>query len=197
MLVRGSFDEQRNMRFVSSGCNTSRSPHSSASISKFVHACMPSHFSHVRLSVIIWAVAWQAPWPWDSSNKNTGVGCHALLQGIFPTQGSNLRLPASPALQKDSLPTEPPSKSISKFTEAVMGLSTCSFQTVSVSLSSQGCILEIVHTVGTGHRTYTPRTREGWGTSHYPVQVKGYPKPHPLCDIGMYFFSKVTHVGNF
>ena len=22
--------------------------------------------------------------------QNTGVGCHALLQGIFPTQGSNL-----------------------------------------------------------------------------------------------------------
>ena len=26
----------------------------------------------------------------DSSGKNAGVGCHALLQGIFPTQGSNL-----------------------------------------------------------------------------------------------------------
>ena len=25
----------------------------------------------------------------DSSGKNTGVGCHALLQGIFPTQESN------------------------------------------------------------------------------------------------------------
>ena len=25
----------------------------------------------------------------DSSGKNTGVGCCALLQGIFPTQGSN------------------------------------------------------------------------------------------------------------
>ena len=25
--------------------------------------------------------------------KNTGVGCHFLLQGIFPTQGSNLGLP--------------------------------------------------------------------------------------------------------
>ena len=24
-----------------------------------------------------------------SSGKNTGVGCHAILQGIFPTQGSN------------------------------------------------------------------------------------------------------------
>ena len=30
--------------------------------------------------------------PWDSPGKNTGVGCHFLLQGIFPTQGSNLCL---------------------------------------------------------------------------------------------------------
>ena len=28
----------------------------------------------------------------DSPGKNTGVGCHALLQGVFPTQGSNLGL---------------------------------------------------------------------------------------------------------
>ena len=31
--------------------------------------------------------------PWDSPGKNTGVGCHFLLQGIFPTQGSNPGLP--------------------------------------------------------------------------------------------------------
>ena len=35
--------------------------------------------------------------PWDSPGKKTGVGCHALLQGIFPTQGWNLSL-MSPAL---------------------------------------------------------------------------------------------------
>ena len=29
---------------------------------------------------------------WDFSGKNTGVGCHFPLQGIFPTQGSNLHL---------------------------------------------------------------------------------------------------------
>ena len=29
--------------------------------------------------------------PWDFL-KNIGMGCHALLQGIFPTQGSNLHL---------------------------------------------------------------------------------------------------------
>ena len=27
--------------------------------------------------------------PWDSPGKNTGVGSHSLLQGIFLTQGSN------------------------------------------------------------------------------------------------------------
>ena len=30
--------------------------------------------------------------PWNSPGKNTRVGCHSLLQGIFPTQGSNLGL---------------------------------------------------------------------------------------------------------
>ena len=30
---------------------------------------------------------------WDSPGKNTGAGCHFLLQRIFPTQGSNLGLP--------------------------------------------------------------------------------------------------------
>jgi len=29
----------------------------------------------------------------DSPGKNTGVGCHALFSGIFPTQGSNPGLP--------------------------------------------------------------------------------------------------------
>ena len=30
---------------------------------------------------------------WDSPGENTGGGCHSLLQGIFPIQGSNLGLP--------------------------------------------------------------------------------------------------------
>ena len=31
--------------------------------------------------------------PWDFQGKNTGVGCHFLLQEIFPTQGLNPGLP--------------------------------------------------------------------------------------------------------
>ena len=30
--------------------------------------------------------------PWDSPGKTTGVGSHSFLQGIFPSQGSNLGL---------------------------------------------------------------------------------------------------------
>ena len=40
----------------------------------------------------LWTIARQAKNPWDFSGKNTGVGCHVLLQGIFPNQGSNLGL---------------------------------------------------------------------------------------------------------
>ena len=47
--------------------------------------------------------------PPDSSvqgfpRQNTGVGCHSLLQGGLPNPGIE---PGSPALQADSLPSEP------------------------------------------------------------------------------------------
>ena len=38
-------------------------------------------------------VARQVPLSIDFPGKNTGVGFHSLLQGIFPTQGANLGLP--------------------------------------------------------------------------------------------------------
>ena len=46
----------------------------------------------------LWAITHQAPLSIDSPGKNTGVGCHFLLQGIFPTQGWNPSLLHSPAL---------------------------------------------------------------------------------------------------
>ena len=38
------------------------------------------------------SVALHAPLSWGFPSKNTGVGCHFLLQGIFLTQGSNMCL---------------------------------------------------------------------------------------------------------
>ena len=44
----------------------------------------------------------------DSPGKNTGRGSHALLQGIFLTQGSNLSLLSLLHWQVGSLPPAPP-----------------------------------------------------------------------------------------
>ena len=55
-------------------------------------------------------VAHQAPLSMNFSGKNTRVGCHFLLQGIFPTQRSNPHLLHFPHWQVDSLPLVPPGK---------------------------------------------------------------------------------------
>ena len=44
------------------------------------------------------------PCAWDFSSRNTWVGCHFLLQGIFPTQGLNPYLLPLLCWQADSLP---------------------------------------------------------------------------------------------
>ena len=46
-------------------------------------------------------------YPWNSPGKNTGVGCHFLLQGIFPTEGLNLVHLCLLHWWAGSLPTEP------------------------------------------------------------------------------------------
>ena len=45
-----------------------------------------------QLCLTLWPNGWYLArllCPWDSLGKNTGVGSHSLLQGIFPTQGLN------------------------------------------------------------------------------------------------------------
>ena len=51
----------------------------------------PSHSAQC-VHAMLWTVARQAPLSMGFPDKNTGVGCHFLLQGLFPTQGWNPRL---------------------------------------------------------------------------------------------------------
>ena len=48
----------------------------------------------------------------DSPGKNTGMSDSVLLQGIFPTQGSNPCLLHLLHWQADSLPLEPPGEPV-------------------------------------------------------------------------------------
>ena len=53
---------------------------------------MLSHFSLVWLFVTLWTIACQASLSMRFSRQEYWSGYHFLLQGIFPTQGLNLRL---------------------------------------------------------------------------------------------------------
>ena len=70
-------------------------PNSLSTLSKGIFPllsfCSAQLLSHVRLFVTTWTVAGQAPLSMGFPGKNTAVGCY-FLQGIFPTQGSNLYL---------------------------------------------------------------------------------------------------------
>ena len=45
--------------------------------------------SRVPLFLTPWTIAHQTPHPWNFPGKESTMGCHFLLQGIFPIQGSN------------------------------------------------------------------------------------------------------------
>ena len=71
-----------------------------------IYVYVPSHLSHVQL----FAAPMDCSLPHssvhgDSPGKNTGVGCLSLLQGTFPTQGSNPSLLCLLHWQAGSLPT--------------------------------------------------------------------------------------------
>ena len=63
-------------------------------------ACM---LSHVWLFVTPWTVAHQLLCPWDFSGKNIGVGCHFLLQGIFPMRDQTYMMFPYPSVGKKRL----------------------------------------------------------------------------------------------
>ena len=92
---------------------------------QFSATCLTSHI--VRLFC-----------PWDSSGNNTGVGCQALLQGIFLIQGSNPQLLHLLHWQVCSISLVVPGKPIS--TNVSFKLRQCDCR-VCVSINIINCLL--------------------------------------------------------
>ena len=67
-------------------------------------------FSHVRLGVTPQTAAHQASHPWDSLGKNTGMGCHFLLQCIKVKSESEVAQ-SSPTLS-NPMDCSPPGSSV-------------------------------------------------------------------------------------
>ena len=66
--------------------------------------------SRVQRFATPWTVAARLLCPWDFPGRNTGVGCHFLLQGIFLMQQSNLHLLRLLHWQVGSFPLVSPGK---------------------------------------------------------------------------------------
>ena len=66
------------------------------------HACV-----HVQLLVTLWIAAQQTPLSLRFSKQEYWNGLHFPSLGDFPDPGIKPMSPMSPALQVDSLPTEP------------------------------------------------------------------------------------------
>ena len=80
-----------------------------------MRVCVLSRFSHARLFVTLWTGVCRLLCQQDSPGKNTELGCHALLQGIFLTQELNPRLFHLLHWQAGSLPLAPPVKPYYKY----------------------------------------------------------------------------------
>ena len=75
-----------------------------------VHACTLRLFSHVCLLVTLWTVAHQAPLSMGFSRQEYWNGLPCPPPGDLLDPGIKSMSPKSPALQVDSLPTEPSGK---------------------------------------------------------------------------------------
>ena len=83
-------------RFIGHGMGKSPNHKSFCSNRIGVSEVKVKSLSRVQLFATPWApwtVAYRLLCPWDFPSKNTGVGCHFLLQEIFPTHGLNPSLP--------------------------------------------------------------------------------------------------------
>ena len=87
--------------------------------------CVHAQFlSHIHLFVTYEQQPARIPCPWGFSGKNTGVGCHFLLQEIFPTEGSNPHLLHQQAVPLKQADASVYLKIISSFPQFGTGLDT-------------------------------------------------------------------------
>ena len=84
-------------------------------------ACVLSCFSRVWLFVTPWTAGLQAPLSTGFSREDTSVGCHALLQRIFPTQGSNPCLFCLLHGQAGSVPLVAPRRPLHSYNHHLFG----------------------------------------------------------------------------
>ena len=122
--------------------------------------CVLSRFSHVWLFATPWTVDCQASLSMGFSKENTGVGFHALLQGIILTQELNPCFSCLLLWQAGSLPLASPGKLVmSRSNSSWIGNSTSTTEHKKDNRGEASCIIllptssitVIISTAPSGH----------------------------------------------
>ena len=117
--------------------------------------------------------------PWNFPGKNTGLGCHFLLQGIFPTQGPNLHISCVLHWQVDSLPPGKP-QSLPQFSSVAQ---LCPTLCDPMNRSTPG--LPVHHQLPEFTQTHVHRVGDAIQPSH-PLSSPSPPAPNPSQHQGLF-----------
>ena len=118
--------------------------------------------------------------PWNFPGKNTGVGCHFLLQGIFLTQGSSPHLLGLLHGQADSLPQAPPGKTVTPLKVKVKVSQSCPTTCDPMDYTVHGILqIRILEWVANPFSRGSSQPRDQTGVS---------------CNAGGFFTSSATRV---
>ena len=140
--------------------------------------------------------------PWDSPGKSTRVGCHACLQGIFPTQGSNPSILSCTGSQFFTTSATWEASNcihIKKYIYlAVVGLSFGSWNLpgrsrASLSLWLVGSVVAARDLLPHNMWDLSSSTR-GW--THVPFSARRTCKPWTTGEISLYFDRATQHMGS-
>ena len=156
----------------------------------YTHICQSESVGHSVMSDSLQHYGLQSArllCPWDSPGKNTGVGCHAVLQGIFLTQGLNPCLLQLLHWQPSSLTLAPPGKPYQHY----------QFSSVQFSSVAQSCLslcdpmnhstpgLPVHHQLPEFTQTHVHRVSDAIQPSH-PLSSPSPPAPSPSQHQGLF-----------
>ena len=113
--------------------------------------------------------------PWVFPGKNTGMGCHFLLQGIFLAQGSNLHLLH---WQADSLPLSHQQSPPYVFSSVQFSSVPQSYPTLCDPMNCSTPGLPVHHQLPEFTQTHVHRVVDALQSSN-PLSSPSPPAPHP------------------
>ena len=125
-----------------------------------------SHFSRVRLCATPQTAAHQAPRPWDSPGKNTGVGCHFLLQCMKVKSESEVAQ-SCPTLSNPMDCSLPGSSIHGIFQARVLEWGAIAFSKLHIYFKLK-------------KKTKTKHNQGSWGIFHRILAVGFWYLPHPI-----------------